>query len=175
MALNGYFSYLRMPPFLKTGLVVVFKVYSVENNCRTLNCELSFMWGKMRTAARDTVFLRNFSEEATGEAKIYVSVAAKGKWSGHQKIPVNQRHQIRAVKEWSASLCVGSCRSLGLLKSARCCAPQLSGSSFPVFTSCMSSGLTGSSGRAIITSDHDILCLLDRAGNIPFLNRNALI
>ena len=40
------------------------------------------MWGKMKTAARETVFLRalrKFSEEAAGEAKIYGSVATKGR------------------------------------------------------------------------------------------------
>ena len=40
------------------------------------------MWGKMKTAAWETVFLRalrNFSEEAAGEAKIYGCVATKGR------------------------------------------------------------------------------------------------
>ena len=58
---------------------MVFKIYSVGKNCRTLNCELSFMWGKMRTAARETVFLRNFSEEVTRQAKTCGGFATKGR------------------------------------------------------------------------------------------------
>ena len=37
------------------------------------------MWGKMRTAARETVFLRNFSEEVTRQAKTCGGFATKGR------------------------------------------------------------------------------------------------
>ena len=46
------------------------------------SCELSFIWGKMSTAARETAFqtaLRNCSEEARGGAGMYWSFTTKGR------------------------------------------------------------------------------------------------
>ena len=85
-------------------------------NAQCESCELSFIWGKMRTAARETEFqitLRNCSEEALGGARVNRSFA--GSWEC-QKIIV-KGNQISQVKEFSAFLCMGRCKSLGSLKS----------------------------------------------------------
>ena len=44
------------------------------------SCELSFIWGKIRTAAQETalqIALRNCSQEARGGATLYRSFATK--------------------------------------------------------------------------------------------------
>ena len=46
-----------------------------EKNAQHVSCELSFIWGKMRTIAWETasqITLRNCSKEVAGEVSIYV-------------------------------------------------------------------------------------------------------
>ena len=75
----------------------------------------------MRTAAQETAFqiaLRNCSEEAPGGARIYRSFATKGQVVGNVKrLSLIKENQIPQVKEFSAFLCMGRCKSLGSLKS----------------------------------------------------------
>ena len=52
------------------------------------SCKLSFIWGKMRTAARETVFqiaVRNCSEEAREGARIYRRFPIKDSYLGKSK------------------------------------------------------------------------------------------
>ena len=54
----------------------------VLKNAQHESCKLSFIWGKMRTAARETAFqiaLRNRSKEAGGKVSIYV-ILVKGEY-----------------------------------------------------------------------------------------------
>ena len=54
-------------------LPLLFPLVDLEKNAQRESFELSFIWGKMRTAAWETAFqiaLRNWSEEARGELRI---------------------------------------------------------------------------------------------------------
>ena len=53
------------------------------------SCKLSFIWGKMRTAALETVFqiaLRNCSEEAREGARIYRRFPTNDRYLGKSKV-----------------------------------------------------------------------------------------
>ena len=55
---------------------------STKENAQRERCELSFIWGKMRTAARETasqIALRNCSKEAGGKVSIHV-ILVKGEY-----------------------------------------------------------------------------------------------
>ena len=55
--------------------MMYFKLLSTLKNAQLESCELSFIWGKMRTAARKTasqIALRNCSKEVGGKVSIYV-------------------------------------------------------------------------------------------------------
>ena len=135
----------------------------------------------MRTAAQETAFqiaLRNCSEEVRGELG-YIGV-----FQQRASSPERQKDRISQVKEFSAFLCKGRCKSRGSLKSFLWYAPQLSGASIlcfhilsflrahrwewllmaarwqVFFPSWVSSELTSSRGRAAIADDCDILRLL---------------
>ena len=84
------------------------------------SCKLSFLWGKMRTTAWETVFqiaLRNFSEEVRGEARIFRSFYNKRQVVGNiKKLLLIRENQISQIKEFSTFLCMRTFKSLGLLK-----------------------------------------------------------
>ena len=94
---------------------------TLKKKAQCESCELSFIWGKMRTVAQETAFqatLRNCSEEARGGARIYRSFCDKGKVVANiKRLLLIKENQISQVKEFSAFLCMGRCKSLGSLKS----------------------------------------------------------
>ena len=56
--------------------------YRLKKSARRESCKLSFIWGKMRTVARETAFqiaLRNCSKEVGGKVSIYV-ILVKGEY-----------------------------------------------------------------------------------------------
>ena len=64
------------------GLNELMNMMSTLKNAQRESCELSFIWGKMRTAARETAFqmaLRNCSREVGGKVSIYV-ILVKGEY-----------------------------------------------------------------------------------------------
>ena len=72
----------------------------------------------------------NCSEEVRGAFKVIQKFYNKGQviWTSKVFLGVRE-NQISQVKEFSAFLCVGRCKSLGSLKSFLSHAPQLSGAS----------------------------------------------
>ena len=115
---------------------------STEKNAQPKSWELCFIrWTNLRTQARDTashIMLRNCSEEASGGARIDRSICNKrpGSWN-IERLLLTKENQISQVKEFSAFLCMGRCKSLGSLKSFLWYAPQLSGDSilcFPILS-----------------------------------------
>ena len=107
-----------------------------------------------------------------GGARLYInrSIATKGKLNierlnikslAIKRLWLIKENQISQVKEFSAFLCMGRCKSLGSLKSFLWYASQLSGAYILVSTSWVFSGLTVGSGCSLLASRWQvILCFL---------------
>ena len=102
--------------------------------------ELCFIWqeflGLQAWGAASQVTLRELlrsSEEVRGELG-YIGVLQQGAGSRNiKRLLLIKENQISGVKEFSAFLCTGRCKSLGSLKSFLWNAPQLSGASILCF------------------------------------------
>ena len=64
------------------------------------NCELSFIWGKMRTIAWETAFqisLRNCSREVGGRSMLYMTLVKEGRAVKHtfwQRLAASHEEQM---------------------------------------------------------------------------------
>ena len=90
-------------------------------------------WGHQPWDTTSQITLRDCSGEAREEPGYTGLSAPKTRLLEHQKIMLIEENQTSHVKEFSAFLCMGRCKSLGLLKSFLWYAPQLSGDSILCF------------------------------------------
>ena len=99
-----------------------------EKDAQPESWELCFIWwtflGLQAPETASQITLRDCSEEARREARIYRSFCNKRPGSQNIKgLLLRKENQMSQVKEFSAFLCMGRCKSLGSLKSLLWYAP----------------------------------------------------
>ena len=134
------------------------------------SCELSFIWGKMRTAAWEAVLQKALEVVPRRQGKelgcIGVWQQRASSWNIKKWLLIKE-NQVSQVKELGAFLHVGRCNSLDSLKSFLWYAPQYLGPVSCMFTSWVSSGLTLGTGLRLMASRWQVLFSLEFVQGSP--------